>query len=84
VSASGSSARIVMIPPPKGVRTETTNPSCAACGKPLPLQWYAETTPGGRSLKYSGLAASVITGSHETHGRAAHAECVAELEKRPR
>jgi hypothetical protein len=79
-----SSARIAMISAPEGARTETTNPSCAACGRPLPLQWYAETTPGGRSLKYPGLAANVVTASHETHGRPAHAECIAELEKRPR
>jgi hypothetical protein len=84
VSASGSSARLVMIPAPEGARVETINPSCASCGKPLPLQWWAEVTRGGRSIKYPTLAASVVSGSHETHGRAAHAECIAELEKRPR
>lgn len=81
---SGSSARLVMIPPPDGARIETMAPPCAACDKPLPLQWWAETTPGGRSIEYPTLAASVVSGSHETHGRAAHAECIAELEKRPR
>lgn len=81
---SGSSTRLVMIPAPEGARTEATNPPCAACSKALPLQWWAETTRGGRSIKYPTLAASVVSGSHETHGRAAHAECIAELEKRPR